>query len=382
MGRCPLFSTRQVRLQQHDSGLDDISTSRQHTDDRRQQLSQGGPMSEGQSAVPADGRERLTAKDAIEGNGETDPRPLVTVVITTYNRPSYLTTAVRSVRDQTYDPIELIVVDDHSDTPASRSLADVPFDRFANVECIRHDENRGANAARNTGIEAASGEYIAFLDDDDSWLPTKVERQVDTFQRHGDIGVTYTGLILRNGQDAEIAVPPTVEDMTKALLCRNVVGTLSTVMVRADLAREVTFDEEFPSWADLEWYISLSTSATFQPIPDPLVVYEFDSHNRLSEDLPKKQDAYHLFLERFDDLAAEFGPLFRRKMRAWAAYRLGATAIDMRRYGESRRLFGTAVRRYPFEPQFLKYFLASLGGRYTVTLARGVKRALADLSSP
>lgn len=312
----------------------------------------------------------------------TNARPLVTVVITTYNRPSYLTTAVRSVRDQTYDPIELIVVDDHSETPASRHLADVSLERFATVECIRHDENRGANAARNTGIEAASGEYIAFLDDDDSWLPTKVERQVDTFQGHEDIGVTYTGLILRNGQDAEIAVPPTVDNMTEALLCRNVVGTLSTVMVRADIARAVPFDEEFPSWADLEWYISLSSKTSFQPIPDPLVVYEFDSHNRLSEDLQKKQAAYHLFLERFDDLAAEFGPLFRRKMRAWAAYRLGATAIDMRRYGESRRLFGAAVRRYPLEPQFIKYFLASLGGRYTVGLARGVKRALADLSAP
>ena len=325
-----------------------------------------------------------TPRDAVEGldsnraNSETDLKsrsnPLVTVVITTYNRPEYLESAIESVQHQTYEPIELVVVDDHSDTPVESIVSSLSTDHFEAVEYIRHDQNRGANAARNTGLQAASGEYIAFLDDDDRWVPTKIARQVVAFERHDDIGVTYTGLITINNQGSRVAVPEPVEgNITKALLCRNIVGTLSSVMVRADVADAVPFNEAFPSWADLEWYINLSTKTKFHRIPDPLVVYEYGSHNRLSEDFEKKRVAYHLFLREFDTLAAQFGRLFRRKMRAWAAFRLGSTALTMNLYSESRRLQATALREYPFEPRFFEYFLTTVGGRYTHELARSVR---------
>ena len=308
--------------------------------------------------------------------------PLVTVVITTYNRPSYLRKAVESVRRQTYEPLELIVVDDHSEVPAERVLGDVSLERFHEVKLIRHVENRGANAARNTGIRATSGEYIAFLDDDDQWVPEKVARQVEVFQEDDDIGVTYTALRTVNVQDAGVAIPPRVEgDITPVLLCRNVIGTLSAVMVSADIAREVKLDEQFPSWADLEWYINLSRRTKFRRISEPLVIYEYDSHNRLSEDLEKKQQAYERFITQFDELATQYGLLCRRKMRGWAAYRLGSTALALNQYGHARRLLATAVRWYPLEPLFLKYFIATLGGRYTHDFARGVKRLLSVVTT-
>ena len=304
--------------------------------------------------------------------------PLITVVITTYNRPSYLRNAVRSVLAQTYSPIELVIVDDHSDTPARDALCDVSLEQFHAVNYIRHEQNRGANAARNTGIKAASGEYIAFLDDDDRWAATKITRQVEEFEKDDDIGVTYTGLVTVNIEDAGEVIPPEIEtNLTKALLCRNVIGTLSAVMVRTDVARQVPFDEEFPSWADLEWYVNLSTVTMFRRIPEPLVIYEYSSHNRLSEDFGKKQAAYERFVTEFDDLAGQYGYLFRRKMRGWAAYRLGSTALNLHRYDQARRLLANAVRWYPLEGLFLKYFIATAGGRYTHGLARGVKRIVA-----
>nr|WP_231751287.1 glycosyltransferase [Halogeometricum sp. CBA1124] len=76
--------------------------------------------------------------------------PLVTVIITTYNRPEYLRSAVQTVSEQRYAPIELVVVDDCSEVPASDVLADAAPD-VRDFEIVRHDENRGANAARNTG---------------------------------------------------------------------------------------------------------------------------------------------------------------------------------------------------------------------------------------
>ncbi|WP_436935631.1 glycosyltransferase [Halovenus marina] len=312
--------------------------------------------------------------------------PLVTVIITTYNRPTYLPKAVESVRTQTYDPVELVVVDDHSTEPAQPIVTEADLSSLQNVECIRHEENRGANAARNTGIEASSGEYIAFLDDDDRWHPEKITRQVEAFERTDDVGFVYTGEMIgtraRNevaveNIDGEINIPPLVTgDMTKTLLCRNVVGTLSKVMVRADIARAVPFDEHFPVWADLEWYINVSLQTTFLRIPEPLVVFEYSAHNRLTDNFEKKRVGYERFLEEFDQLATQYGRLFRRKMRGWAAFRIGASAMQNERYDQARQLLTTAIRRYPLEPRFFKYWVATLGGRYTHELARTADRIL------
>jgi glycosyltransferase involved in cell wall biosynthesis len=307
---------------------------------------------------------------------DATPTPLVTAVVTTYDRPTYLRTAVRSVCAQTYGNVELVVVDDHSPTPAAAALEDVDMSDLAAVRFRRHGTNRGANAARNTGIEAASGEYVAFLDDDDRWVPAKLERQVEGFRTADeDVGVVYAGreTVGPDGRDARI--PPRVEDdLTRALLCRNVVGTLSVVMARTDLARAVPLDEAFPAWADLEWYVRLSRRTTFRRLPAPLTVYEFTSHGRLSEDVERKVESYELFLERFEPVAREYGRLFRRKMRAWAAFRVGKTALATGDYDRARRFVATAVATYPFEPAFLPYVLGTLGGRLTHDIARRVKR--------
>jgi len=122
-------------------------------------------------------------------------QPLVSVIIPTYGRDEKLVEAVRSVIEQTYDNIELFVVDDASPEPVEEHLSSVPLESLTAVRVIRHDENRGANTARNSGIDAANGKYVAFLDDDDRWVETKLSRQVDTFETAGsEIGVVYTGI--------------------------------------------------------------------------------------------------------------------------------------------------------------------------------------------
>ena len=101
--------------------------------------------------------------------------PVVSVIIPTYNRAHLIGRAIRSVLDQTYQDWELIVVDDASTDDIPGIVKGFTDGR---VKYIRHDENKGAAAARNTGIQAARGAYIAFLDSDDEWLPEKLERQV------------------------------------------------------------------------------------------------------------------------------------------------------------------------------------------------------------
>ncbi|MDS0299648.1 glycosyltransferase family 2 protein [Halogeometricum sp. S1BR25-6] len=317
----------------------------------------------------------------------TDPHaddPLVTVIITTYDRPAYLRTAVETVSEQEYAPVELVVVDDCSEVPASEVLDGVSPDVHS-FEIRRHSENRGANAARNTGVEAATGEYIAFLDDDDRWDPEKLSKQVARFRTVGDdVGLVYVGRKGEmDGSVHDVVIPDPVDgDVTKAVLCRNVVGTQSAVMVRSDLAKETPFDERFKRWADLEWYVALSTKCEFEPIGEALVTYEYDAHNRISDDYDNLLESYGLFVEKYRDLAAEYGPLFERKMLGWTAYRVGSASINDRNYQVARRFFLKAVQHYPFEPTFLLYAGVTLGGRTTHRLAQATNRLVAGSSVP
>jgi glycosyltransferase involved in cell wall biosynthesis len=307
--------------------------------------------------------------------------PLVSIVITTYNRPEYLRRAVETGENQRSEPIELIVVDDCSRTPAREVLADVDPD-VAAFEIRRHRENAGPNAARNTGVDAASGEYIAFLDDDDRWEPEKIGRQVERFQTASDsVGLVYTGRkIVDDGALVDVSTATPIEgDATRAVLCENVVGTQSAVMVQADVAKETPFDERISRWADLEWYVAVSTKCEFACVLDPLVVYEFAAHNRISDDYGQLLESHRLFVEKYRERAREYGWLFERKMRGYASYRAGSASIDNANYDVARRYFLGAVRLYPLEPKFFAYALATLGGGTTHRIARRTKRLLSAL---
>lgn len=113
--------------------------------------------------------------------------PLVSVIIPTYNRASLLPRAIDSVHAQTYGNVEIVVVDDGS-TDHTQAVLDGYRER---IRCIR-TENRGASHARNVGMRASVGRYIAFLDSDDSYYPYKLSLQVDWMERHPEIGMVST----------------------------------------------------------------------------------------------------------------------------------------------------------------------------------------------
>ena len=105
--------------------------------------------------------------------------PLVSVIIPTRNRVEMLCRAVNSVLSQTFDNLECIVVDDESHDNTEKVINSFEDDR---LKYFRHEKNKGASAARNTGIRQSQGEFIAFLDDDDEWLDEKLEKQVNLLE--------------------------------------------------------------------------------------------------------------------------------------------------------------------------------------------------------
>jgi glycosyltransferase involved in cell wall biosynthesis len=115
--------------------------------------------------------------------GSRDTRsPLISVVLPTYNRASMLAVAVQSVLAQTFADLELIVVDDGSTDETPGVLEAIADPRLVR---LRSDQQRGAAVSRNAGIGAARGEFLAFQDSDDEWLPGKLERQLSVFADHG-----------------------------------------------------------------------------------------------------------------------------------------------------------------------------------------------------
>lgn len=310
--------------------------------------------------------------------------PLVSVVVPTYDRPDYLRRAVRSVVNQTYDEIELVVVDDNETTPARKALADLPLQELTAVEFVRGYEHDNAADARNTGVKTATGEFVAFLDDDDWWFENKLARQIEAFARaDDDVGLVYTGATLIYDDHRDVSVPPAVEEsMTKALLRRNVVGSMSVVVVRRRIALAFPFDEQFPSWEDLVWYVDLSQNTDFERIPDPLVGYEHDSPDRLSEDLDRERRSRRLFESKYRSLARSYGVFFEREMRAWVAFRSGKVAFHCGAYDEARRLLLLSVARYPFEWQFYPYLVTALGGARLHRVMRRVRTVSRRFGSP
>lgn len=311
-----------------------------------------------------------------------DEKPLVSVVVPTYNRQDYLAEAIESVIEQTYDAIELLIVDDHS-SESPRSIVDEFSDaNLQNIEFLRHEENKGVSAARNTGIENANGELIALLDDDDLWTPDKIERQVAEFQRGGsDIGVVCSGIRSVDADGATIRAREVqyTGDITKELLCGAIVP-LPSVVVRRDVLSEAgLFDERLPSYEDQEWMIRLSQSCEFRSVSDPLVISRRgNDHVQLTDDIATKaEESYPLFMEKCRPIGAEYGRITKRKMESYWLFRLGHASLVHEEYERARTCLQKAVLTWPFVPKFYLYLLFALLGKRWYKMARDAKRRVA-----
>lgn len=205
---------------------------------------------------------------------------MVSVVIPTYNGDTrgFLWTAIQSVLKQTFADIELIIVDDGSvdRTPEiCRAMAG------PKVRYIRQ-ANAGLGAARNTGIGAASGGFICFLDDDDVWAPTKVERQLEEFRKGSSrLGLVYTAIELIDEKGTVVGLQrhEVPADPYKSLFFYNFVDAPSSVMVRASVLRQVgkffsdVFVPAIQGCEDRDLWIRVAREFEIAAVPEPLVQY-------------------------------------------------------------------------------------------------------------
>ncbi len=206
--------------------------------------------------------------------------PLVSVIIPTYNRGWIVKEAIESVLVQDFADFELIVVDDGSTDNTSEILGEFESD----IRVIRQS-NSGVSAARNRGIQASVGRWIAFLDSDDLWLPKKLSRQVDFFNSHEDAKICQTEeQWIRNG----MRVNPKVRHhkFSGLIFERSLELCLvspSAVMIRKDLFNEVgLFDESLPACEDYDLWLRVSCRFPVYLIDTPLIIKRGGHDDQLS----------------------------------------------------------------------------------------------------
>jgi len=182
-------------------------------------------------------------------------QPTVSVIVPTYNRQQYLTRALNSIFAQTYVDYEVIVVDDGS-TDGTVEWLGV---KYPQVKLIQLKENRGAVVARNVGIKAAQGKFIAFLDNDDQWLSEYLQFQVQVLMKQPEcvlVYCNYISVIEGKKKEGKIKLDPLDQNLTISMLLGNFIHTLSQAVIRASLFQEVgLFDEGFKICHDKEFYL-------------------------------------------------------------------------------------------------------------------------------
>lgn len=217
---------------------------------------------------------------------------LVSAVITTCNRSmEILERAVRSAFNQTYPHLEIIVVDDSPGNAPGREEIEHYLTSHYDLTYIRHPETKGACAARNTGLRMAKGHYIAYLDDDDEWLPDKIERQLTGFS-DSDVALTYCNYIVddeNKNTRYECHLKPPSSDPFFAVLRFDIALPTSIALIRRDALETIGgFDTSMQSWQDHDVWLRLARAYRFAFIPECLMIYHSHSGSRISTNPAKK----------------------------------------------------------------------------------------------
>lgn len=299
-------------------------------------------------------------------------RPTVSVIIPTYNRAHLVGRAIGSVLNQTYQDFELIVVDDGSTDNTEEVVKSIKDPR---IRYTRHDQNRGGSAARNSGIKMARGEYIAFQDSDDEWLPEKLEKQMRVFENApAEVGVVYTGFWRIEGEKKTYIPSDKITrkegNIHGQLLKGNFVTTQATVVKRECFKKAGMFDEHLPRFQDWELFIRISKYYDFKCIDEPLVISYFTPAS-ISANQHALIEALKLILEKhFQD------PDKDRRLLSNMQYAVGNLLCQTGALNQGRDYLFMAVKSYPLNIKYLAAAFASLFGEGAYAKVVQLKRMI------
>jgi len=277
--------------------------------------------------------------------------PEISVIIPAYNSADYIGEAIRSALAQTYTNFEIIVVDDGS-TDATPEIVR----EFGHEVTYIRQENGGAASARNHGIRVAKGEFIAFLDADDTWLPDKLEKQITLFKNDPELGMVFTENYLFDEEGIYCDSLDKKErlmsgDLAQSIFMNSGVAT-PTVMVRSEVFRKLgTFEESLTQSEDDNMWIRITSNYKGTLIDEPLVKIR-EHKGRISHDHVKLFDS---ILQSISMLQSQYGEAVQKKIEpvlkkkiSLVLFDRGHAQFDMGDYSRARRSFLESIKTKPF----------------------------------
>jgi glycosyltransferase involved in cell wall biosynthesis len=285
--------------------------------------------------------------------------PLVSVVIPTYNRATLLYRSVNSILIQTIKDFELIIVDDGSTDNTGRVVKSFNDKR---IRYICYNENKGACAARNIGIKNSRGKFIAFQDSDDEWLPEKLQKQLDCFNKTPEIGVAYCTFWKIKG-DKQIIAPSNKENINGnifyQILKEQFITTQSILVKRECFSKAGYFDESLPRLQDWELLIRLSKYYDFAFVDEPLLrtYYSVDS---ISADDMSYFIAIKLIYKK--QLITNISD---KQLLAKYQYQIGKISARYEDADESKKFLRLSALNRPFNIKYIVFAVLSFMPKYT-----------------
>ena len=291
--------------------------------------------------------------------------PIVSVVMPTYRRSDLMRRAVRSVMAQTFSDFELIVVDDNGEGhPQQLATQQHLNDEFDDVR-IRYIVNAGAHGgsgARNTGIREAHGDYIGFIDDDEDWLPAKLQKQIELFEvSSSSVGVIHTGFYDWKSDGRVRHAHPKMEGWIFERLLAKTGGRapkLSTILCRREVFDHAgCFDTELPAREDYDLYLRIARNFQFLSLDEPLANKRADAEQRLTSN-PEN------FVKGFEGIYRKFGTEFRARPHTHSVYllRYSEALVKAGHRDEALNRYFQAARLWPLNPRLITYGFKLLRG--------------------
>jgi glycosyltransferase involved in cell wall biosynthesis len=309
--------------------------------------------------------------------------PLVSVIIPSYNAGGYVAEAVASVLVQTYQPLEIILINDGSTDDTDEVLL-----RYVGKMRYFYQPNRGLSATRNRAIALARGELIAFLDADDVWLPEKLARQVDCLTQNPRIGLVHTNYV-KLYSDTGIHSPHEPLNITDGrcytrLVLGNVLLVSSVVLRRECLDRVGVFDEKIPqrTCEDYDLWLRIARHFEFAYIPEALMLYRRHAGNMSNKTHAMIGDELYVVkkaLKADPPLLAQVGKQAVHRHLAELLFNLGYLCFNEGDLTEAGFHFRRALR-FRHSPYIFMLWVATFLPIDVVTKLRSFKQSLARQS--
>lgn len=300
--------------------------------------------------------------------------PLVSAIVPTHGRSEKCLRAVESIETQTYNPIEVIVVETPTQT-GSNLASRINNSTSCSITYIETNSDVGVSEARNLGIDQAKGTYLAFLDDDDEWLPKKIETQVGRLESAPEqvrASVTGNVKISPSGDPFSTHMPPNPDDILSYQLCWNI-GALSTLMIHEEVCRVVgQFEEALDRREDQDFLLRVARVFSFDTINDTLTRKHGGRDDHLSQDYTAEREANDIFREKHADLAENMNK--KAEMEHAFEFSLGRTSLSNGEYAKARRHFAKSLSYKFFDKMTLLYMCISIGGPIAYRLGKWINQ--------